>query len=84
MGQVAHSDVIQAEIQYRQQKRAFDDAKLEMETARMDLAVLLFPVLNENFTVVDDLDSAVACRRLRKWRRWRATRIRTLRWRCKA
>ena len=60
VGQVAHSDVIQAEIQYRQQKQAFDDAKLEMETARMELAVLLFPVFNENFTVVDDMDSAVA------------------------
>jgi outer membrane protein TolC len=60
VGQVAHSDVIQAEIQYRQQKQAFDDAKLDMETARMELAVLLFPVLNENFTVVDDMDSVVA------------------------
>ena len=28
-----------------------------METARLNLAVLLFPMLNENFTVVDDLDS---------------------------
>ena len=31
-----------------------------MENARLDLAVLLFPTLNENFTVVDDLDSAQA------------------------
>ena len=29
-----------------------------MENARLNLAVLLFPDLNENFTVVDDLDSA--------------------------
>jgi outer membrane protein TolC len=29
-----------------------------MENARLDLAVLLFPTLNENFTLVDDLDSA--------------------------
>src|SRR5215470_8889923 len=60
LGQAAHSDVIQAEIQYRQGERAFEESKLEMETARTDLAVLLFPTLNENFTVVDDLDSAVA------------------------
>src|SRR5262245_20848403 len=31
-----------------------------METARLNLAVLLFPDLNENFTVVDDLDLASA------------------------
>lgn len=31
-----------------------------MESSRLDLAVVLFPTLNENFTVVDDLDSAVA------------------------
>ncbi|MGO9590214.1 MAG: TolC family protein [Candidatus Acidiferrales bacterium] len=57
VGQAAHSDVVQAEIQYRQAEQAFDDANLAMESARMDLAVLLFPALNENFTIVDDMDS---------------------------
>lgn len=60
VGQAAHSDVLQAEIQYRQQDQAFQEAKLAMESARMDLAVLAFPTLNENFSIVDDLDSAVA------------------------
>ena len=59
-GQAAHSDVVQAEIQYRQQQQAFEEAKLELESSRLDLAVILFPTMNENFTVVDDLDSAVA------------------------
>src|SRR3984893_11475864 len=59
-GQIAHSDAVKAEIQYRQQEQAFDEAKLAMEGARLDLAVLLFPTLNENFNIVDDLDSAVA------------------------
>jgi outer membrane protein len=59
-GQSAHSDVVKAEIQYEQQVQAFDEAKLAMEDARLDLAVLLFPALNENFSVVDDLDSAPA------------------------
>ena len=59
VGQAAHSDVLQAEIQYRQQDQAFQDAKLTMESARLDLAVLLFPTLNENFSIVDDIDSAV-------------------------
>jgi len=31
-----------------------------MENARLDLAVLLFPTLNENFTIVDDLESSAA------------------------
>jgi outer membrane protein TolC len=59
-GQSAHSDAIKAEIQYRLQIQAFDEAKLTMEDARLSLAVLLFPSLNENFSVVDDLDSAQA------------------------
>jgi len=59
-GQSAHSDAIKAEIQYRLQEQAFDEAKLTMEDARLSLAVLLFPTMNENFSVVDDLDSAQA------------------------
>lgn len=57
LGQAAHADVIKAQIQYEQQKAAFQDAVLAMETARLNLAVILFSGLNENFTVVDDLDS---------------------------
>lgn len=56
-GQTAHSDVVKAQIQFQQQQQAFDEARLSMEGARLDLAVLLFPTLNENFTIVDDLDS---------------------------
>jgi outer membrane protein TolC len=55
-GQAAHSDVIKAQIQYQQQEAVFSDANLGMETARLDLSVLIFPTLDENFTVVDDLD----------------------------
>lgn len=60
VGQAAHSDVVQAEIQERQTEQQFEDARLGMESARLDLAVVLFPALNENFSVVDDLDSPVA------------------------
>jgi outer membrane protein TolC len=59
-GQVAHSDVVKAQIQYEQQRQAFQEAALGVETARLNLAVLLFPDFTENFTVVDDLDSAQA------------------------
>jgi len=57
-GQIARADVIKAEIQYQQQLQAFRDAFLAMDGARLALAVLLFPTLNENFTVVDDLTAA--------------------------
>jgi outer membrane protein TolC len=60
LGQAAHADVIKAEIQFRQQQQAFEESRLAMENARLDLAVLLFPTLNENFTVVDDLDWGAA------------------------
>ncbi len=56
-GQSPHSDAIKAEIQFRIQRQAFDEAKFAMEDMRLDLAVLLFPDFNENFSVVDDLDS---------------------------
>lgn len=56
-GQAAHSDVIKAQIQYQQQQAAFTEANLGMETARLDLSVLIFPTLDENFTAVDDLDT---------------------------
>ncbi len=59
-GQGPHSDALKAEIQVRLQEQAFDEAKLAMEDARLTLSVLLFPTLNENFSVVDDLDSAQA------------------------
>lgn len=58
LGQSPHSDVIKAQIQFQQAQGAFDETALAMATARIDLAVMLFPALNENFTVVDDLDNA--------------------------
>jgi len=60
LGEVARSDVVKAEIQYQQQQQSYQEAMLAMENARLNLAVLLFPTLNENFSVVDDLNSAPA------------------------
>jgi outer membrane protein TolC len=40
--EVAHADVIKAEIQSQQRRRDLEDAKLADEKARLDLAVLLF------------------------------------------
>ncbi|MGH9444274.1 MAG: TolC family protein [Terriglobia bacterium] len=55
-GEVAHTDVIRFQLQFNQQQEALQNVRLAMSTARLNLAVLLFPSLNENFTVVDDLD----------------------------
>ncbi|MGO8815689.1 MAG: TolC family protein [Terriglobia bacterium] len=55
-GEAAHSDVIKAQIQFNQQQAILQDAQLQMENDRLTLAVLLFPTLTENFSVVDDLD----------------------------
>ena len=57
-GEVAHSDVITFQIQYNQQEQAFQQAKLAMANARLALAVMLFPDFNQNFNVVDDLDTS--------------------------
>ena len=57
VGQAAHSDVIKAQIQAQQQEAAFTEANLGMENARLDLSVLIFPSLDENFTAVDDLNT---------------------------
>jgi outer membrane protein TolC len=56
-GEVAHSDVIKAELQYRQQQRDLREAELDRNKSRLDLAVLLFKDFSENFAVVDDLGS---------------------------
>ena len=53
-GEVAHADVIKAQIQAQDRQRDLREARLAMDKARLDLAVLLFPNFNENFTLVDD------------------------------
>jgi outer membrane protein TolC len=57
-GEVAHSDVIKAQIQANDQQRAFQDAKLSEQNARLNLAVLLFPNFFQDFSLVDDLAAA--------------------------
>jgi len=57
-GEVAHSDVIKAQLQYQDRQRDLREAELAMEKSRLDLAVLIFPNFNENFTVVDDIQLA--------------------------
>jgi len=58
-GEVAHSDVIKAELQVNDRRRQLQEAKLGLLNARLDLAVLVFPKFNDNFDVADDLHADV-------------------------
>ncbi len=59
-GEVAHSDVIKAQLQFQQRQRDVTDALLNADKAKVALAVLIFPTLDQPFTVVDDFDQAPA------------------------
>jgi outer membrane protein len=59
-GEVAHSDVIKAELQMRDRQRAAQEAQLALLNARLDFAVLIFPDFNDKFTLADDLHADVA------------------------
>ena len=56
-GEVAHADAIKSQLQLQQQQRALQDSQLEMDRSRLELAVIIFPGFNENFTTVDDLQN---------------------------
>jgi len=59
-GEVAHSDVIKAQLQFNDRQRDLREANLNIEKTRLALAVMLFPNFEENFSVVDDLRLAPA------------------------
>jgi outer membrane protein TolC len=59
-GEVAHSDVIKADLQAQERRRQLQEAKLGLLNARLDLAVLLFPDFNDHFEIGDDLHGNVA------------------------
>ncbi len=56
-GEVAHADVIKAQLQFNQQTRDLLETQLAMDRTRLDLSVLIFSDFNQNFTVVDDLQT---------------------------
>jgi outer membrane protein TolC len=57
-GEVAHADVIKAQIQFNDRQRDLREAQLAMDKSRLELSVLLFPDFNLNFTLVDDAQLA--------------------------
>ena len=58
-GEVAHADVIKAELQMRERQRGLQEAQLAFLNARLDFSVLIFPRFEENFEVAEDLHAAV-------------------------
>jgi outer membrane protein TolC len=54
-GEVAHSDVIKAQLQANDRRRDQQEATLAADKARYTFAVLVFPNLNMDFELVDDL-----------------------------
>lgn len=58
-GEVAHSDVIKAELQANDRRRQLQEATLASLNARLDLAVLIFKDFNDNFELADDLHASV-------------------------
>ena len=57
-GEVAHSDVIKAELQMNDRRRQLQEAKLRVLNTRADLAVLIFPTFSDNFELTEDLHLA--------------------------
>jgi outer membrane protein TolC len=59
-GEVAHSDVIKAELQMNDRRRQLQEAQLALLNARLDLVVLIFPNFDDNYEVADDLHAPIA------------------------
>jgi outer membrane protein TolC len=61
--EVAHADVVKAQLQQQQRDRELADARLEANKARLELAVLLFPDPRAAYTlVVTDTPAPVPAR----------------------
>ena len=58
-GEVAHSDVIKAELQAQERRRQLQEALLALLNARLDLAVLLFPDFSDRFALADELHASI-------------------------
>jgi outer membrane protein len=59
-GEVAHADVVKAQITLDQRQRDLLEAQLAADKARIGFAVFLFPDFRQDFAVADDLDRQTA------------------------
>jgi outer membrane protein TolC len=55
-GEVAHADVVRADLQEQQRKRELNDAVLAADKAHVDLGVLLFPDPTSPYTLATTLE----------------------------
>ncbi|MDP9052995.1 MAG: TolC family protein [Acidobacteriota bacterium] len=58
-GEVAHADVIKAQIVEQQRRRDLQDAQLNIDKTKIALAVMIYPDFNTAFSVEDDLAQAI-------------------------
>jgi outer membrane protein TolC len=58
-GEVAHSDVIKAELQFQERRRQLQEAQLGLLNARLTLGVLVFSDFTDNYVITDDLHASV-------------------------
>jgi outer membrane protein TolC len=59
-GEVAHADVVKAELNVEQRKRDLQEAQLNVEKARINLGVTLFPNVDQEFNIDDNLATIAA------------------------
>lgn len=59
-GEVAHADVVKAQIQMQQRQVDLSEARVVLAKAKIALAVLIFPDFQTEFNIKDDLDQADA------------------------
>lgn len=59
-GEVAHSDVVKAQLQEIDRERDVQDFRLAAQQAKLGLAVLIFPSFNPDYEVVNDLEQPPA------------------------
>ena len=59
-GEAAHADMIKAQLQVQQRKRDVQDAELAVQKAKITLGVLIFPKLDLDYSIADDLGTVAA------------------------
>ncbi len=57
-GEVAHADVVKAQIQLQQRQVDLSEAQTVLAKAKIALAVVIFPDFQTDFNIKDDLDQA--------------------------
>ncbi|MGZ4789560.1 MAG: TolC family protein [Terriglobales bacterium] len=55
-GEVAHSDVVKAQLQANDRERDVQDTQLAAEQAKLGLAVLIFPNFTPDYEIANDLE----------------------------